>query len=278
MKTVTLLFIISFLFGCSTTRTYWAGWQNWSKWEPTGRAESQAVTVTSKPKGASVYVDGAFMGDTPITLSLSYPVLRSERKKYRYEQFKPGMVASILGTRSSHSVISSKKQERCKPDGKSYLVEVRKQGYSLARKRISVPETSRVSFLLKRKPTLLIQKFKVKNNIKLSFFEKLYELLYENRFSVNPAKLEGIEKRFFTSRKVGEVFKTTTSQKADYVLKVKIEAGKELIEIKAEITDKSGILVTQRKTSLKTKDVNRLGQEAERLICSIIDRYIEINY
>ncbi len=56
--TLLLLLIISPLFGCSTTRTYWGDWRNWTGWEPTGKAESQVVSIKSYPEGGSVYVDG----------------------------------------------------------------------------------------------------------------------------------------------------------------------------------------------------------------------------
>lgn len=241
--------------------------------------ESQSVRVISKPEGARVHVDGTFMGDTNITLSLSHPVFRSERSRYKYKHDNPGIVSSFIGARSSKSVISSRKEERSKPASRTYLIEVRKEGYSLAKRRISVPGTRRIGFVLKKKPGLLVRKFKVKNNVRLSFFEKLYELLYGNRFSVRTAKLGGIERRFFTSRKVRDVFKTTTSKKADYELKGEVIIAREFIEIRAAITDKSGVQVTQGKTCLQIKKVEGLlGRETERLISSIIDGFLKENY
>ena len=275
-KMVILFFFISFLSACSTTRMYWGDWRNWTGWEATGKMESQVVSINSTPEGAKVYVDGTLKGDTPISLSLSYPMLRSERLRYKYEQVKPGLLESFLGTRPSTSTIDSQNEERSKAASRTYIIEVRKESFSLAKKTISVPDTGEVNFLLKNKPNLLIKKFLLKNNIKLSFFEKLYELLYENRFSVDIAKFEGIEKQFFKSTKVKEVFETTTNRKGvDYELEGDVVIGREFIEIKTTITDKSGSLITQQSACLETKKVGSMLQpRVEHLISSILDSFL----
>lgn len=275
--TLLLLLIISPLVGCSTTRTYWGDWRSWTGWEPTGKAESQVVSIKSYPEGGSVYVDGILKGSTPLILPLPYPVLSSERTRHKYEQVKPGLLESFFGTRSSTSKIDSEKEERLKVGSRAYVVEVRKEGYSLSKRRIFVPETTEVSFVLKKKPYLIIRKFSIKKNLKLSFFEKLSEILYGNRFSVDTSELEGLEKQFLNSKKVNDVFETGSGKLPDFELKGEIIVERDFIEIKTTLTDKSGMLVTQQKSRLETKKVGSLCEEVERLISTVVDSFLEKN-
>ena len=265
-----LLFVS--LSGCSYTSRHWGGWNDWGKSEQTGTTQSQTLTVNSRPEGAQVFVDGNLRGESPITISLNYPVLRSERTKYEYEQTNPGVLEHFLtGSRRTTSTISTQKEDKFSTGTRNFTVELRKEGYLPKRTTISIPETTNLEFTLKERPVFAMKKFSVKNNFYLTIPEKIYEFLYGKRYSIDPSKFESIKRQGFSS----DVFDNPLGKNPDYYLEGEIDIQRGTTDITITLTDRLGRQITTRRTNMETRNQDSLPGKIEGLIKSITDTYLQ---
>ena len=262
----------AFLLSCTTTRTNWDNnWNSWGRWEQTGSSESQRVSITSRPSGAQVFVDSNLRGETPTTISLNYPVLRSERTKSQYQETNPGVLEHFLtGSRRTSSTISTQKEDKFSTGTRNYSIEIRKQGYLPRRTTITIPETTYLDLTLKDKPVFSLKRITIKNNFRLTIPEKIYEFLYGKRYSIDPAKFESTKGMAFTS----EAFENPLDKDPDYYLEGEIDIQRGTTEIAVTLTDRLGRQITTRRTNIETRNPDSLPGKVEGLIRSITDPYI----
>ena len=275
-STIKKIFILSLftlsLIGCTTTNTHWGDWNSWGRCEQTGSSESQSITINSKPEGAQVFVDGNLRGETPATINLNYPVLRSERTKNQYQETNPGVLEHFLtGSRGTTSTISTQKEDKFTTGTRNYTIEIRKEGYLPKRTTITIPETTNLELTLKEKPVFAMKKFSVKNNFYLTMPEKIYEFLYGKRYSIDPSKFESIKRQGFTS----EAFDNPLGKNPDYYLEGEIDIQRGTTEITVTLTDRIGRPITTRRTNMETRNPDSLPGKIEGLIKSITDTYLQ---
>ncbi len=268
---IVLLFTLS-LAGCATSNTYWGEWNSWGRWEQTGSSESQRVSITSRPDGAQVFVDGNLRGDTPATINLNYPVLRSERTKSQYQETRPGVLDHyLLATRRTTSTVSTQKEDRISTGTRSYSIEIRKEGYLPRRTSITIPETTNVELSLKERPVFAMKKFNVKNNFYLTMPEKIYEFLYGKKYSIDPTRFDSIKGQGFTS----EAFDNPLGKNPDYYLEGDINIQRGTTDISITLTDRYGKQITTRRTNMETRNPDSLPEKVEGLIRSITAAYLQ---
>lgn len=259
------------MIGCTTTRTRTADWSNWGRWEQTGTSQSQTLTISSRPAGAQVYVDGNPGGETPTTINLNYPVLKAERSKPQYEDKIPGVLEHfLLAQQTTSSTVSTQREEKLTTTTKTYTIEVRKDGYIPRRTTITVPGSTNLEFTLKEKPVFSIKTFTIKNNFHLTVPEKIYEILYGKRFSIDPTRFDSIKRQGFTS----EAFDNPLGKNPDYYLEGEIDIQRGTTEIAVTLTDRLGRQITTRRTNIETRNPDSLPGKVEGLIRSITDPYI----
>jgi hypothetical protein len=265
------LFTLS-LIGCTTTNTHWGDWNNWGRFEQTGSSESQRISINSKPEGSQVFVDGNLRGETPTTINLNYPVLRSERTKSQYQQTNPGVLEHFLtGSRGTTSPISTQKEDRFTTGTRNYTIEIRKEGYLPRRTTITIPETTNLELTLKEKPVFAMKKLSVKNNFYLTVPERVFEFLYGKKYSIDPSKFDSIKRQGFTS----EAFDNPLGKNPDYYLEGEIDIQRGTTEITVTLTDRLGRQITTRRTNTETRNPDSLPGKVEGLIKSIIDTYLQ---
>lgn len=270
------LLLLVFLIGCSYTTMHWGPWENWGEWRNEGVRESHKVVVTSRPEDARVYVDGSFKGETPISLSLPYPILKSQRVRKQFESYVPGVVEFLLLSRPRESAIGSEQEDRHRQGSQVYAIEIRKEGYITVRRSFSVPEASALDFVLRRKPTLLVKPFRIKNNVTLSTLQRLFNALYGRKFGVDPSRFADAEKRFLFPVLV-EVFEISSDKYSEYVLEGQITVERDVTEICFFFSEASGRLLSAKKALVETKNLDSLHQKIEPIVRSIVDAFLNEN-
>ncbi len=277
IRTLILCFVLLvFLVGCSYTTRHWGPWADWGAWKNEGIRESGKVVVMSKPPGARVYVDGLLKGDTPITLSLPYPVFRSQRVRRQFEAYVPGAVEFLLLSRPKESVIASETEERHRQESQSYVIEIRKEGYIPVRRSLSVPETSALDFPLRCKPTLLVRPLRIKNNVTVSTLQRLFNALYGRKFGVDPSKFADAEKRFLFPV-LAEMFEISSDKYSEYVLEGQIVIERDVTEVCFFLSEASGRLLSAKKVLVETKNLESLHHKIEPIVRSIVDAFLNEN-
>jgi hypothetical protein len=273
LRKIAVLFIISIVsFGCTYSRTSWGDWNSWGEWKQTGNSEYQHIQINSNPTGAEIYVDGNLVGTTPATINLNYPVVKSERTKYQYEQRVPGVLEHFLmAQQTTTKSVSSEKEEQFKTASKSYAVEIRKEGYLPRKALVTIPGNTYLTFQLKEKPVFAIRKITVTNNFKLTLAEKIYEFLYGKKFSINPNRFENIKRQAFSSEALDNPF----GKGPDYYLEGEIDIQRATTEITMYMTDRLGKIIATRTTSLETKKPETLPERMESLIRTITEKYLQ---
>lgn len=270
---VLCLFLSTVLMSCSYTNRIWGDWGSWGEWRQQGVAESRDVFVSSKPGAAHVYINGTLAGDTPITLSLRCPVLKSQRVRTQYDNYVPGIVEFILLSRPKTSPVSSEKEERTMIGSQTYTVEVRKEGHISVRRNFSVPEVSSLSFFLKRKPTLAIRPFKITNHVKLSIGERVLDFFVGRKSAIDNSKFTGIERRLLSPALI-DAFEVSTGKDADYHLEGEMSIQKNLTELGMVIIDNSGRVIAARKAFVNTTELESLPIRIERLIIEMVEGFL----
>jgi hypothetical protein len=256
------------------TRTYWGGWEPWGEWYEAENAELVFVTITSDPSGAQVLVNGNSVGNTPLILKLKVPVLMSRRHRYQYQETIPGWSEPFHQEGNAWaSKISSESEERYKSGSRTYVVELRKEGCFSMERSFSVSGTASLHFTLERKPTLFIKGFRVKDNVKLSWAEHLYDLIYGKRFAADTSKFKNINKNYLDTKPLTEYFVISPDENSDYSLEGEIIIEKKITEIRIALIDKEGRPVTTRRTSMETKNIRDLYLKIEILIGHIRDSF-----
>lgn len=264
-------FLFFFLSSCTYTTRQAGEWSGWGNWQQTGSRESQTVTINSRPVGARIYVDGSPAGETPATINLSYPVLRAERTKPKYERKVPGVLEHfLLAQQTTTSTISTQREEKSSTGTKTYTVEVRKEGYVPARASITLPGNNNLEFTLREKPVFAPKTFTVKNNFRLTMPERIYELLYGKRFSPDLSKF-GSAKSMLSSP---EAFENPLGRDAEYFIGGEIDIQRGNTEVTVTLTDRTGKTLTTRRASVETKNPDSLPSKIEALIKSITDPYL----
>jgi hypothetical protein len=287
LKLLTLCLFL--LAGCATTETYWGNWSEWSDWEKTTTQKEFSLQVDSTPSPADLYIDDKLVGTTPAKLFLSYPILRSSRQKHECQTHRPGLECIVTkpmkdilrigpyeppGTKT----IDKEEEEKFKEGSTTYELRLKKTGYLPKLTSLPVPYfQDSITFNLKNKPLLKISKVTVNNNVKLSFLEKLYELFYDNRFSVECEKYN-FEKMFSESKPLNESFAITKSSKYDLILRVDLSIERELTLIQAQFLNPNNKAVITDNFSFSTNDFcNVIENKLDILISSITNKFLKTN-
>jgi len=277
LRVTLLVLCIAFsilLISCSYTSRSVGNWGPWSDWRQEGATESRNIVVTSQPDGAKVYLNGILTGNTPATLFLPYPILKSERARTHYDSFTPGAIEYLLlFSRPKTSPASSEREKRVKPGSQTYLVEVRKQGYLSTKRSISVPETSSSEFFLRKKALLYMKPLAVRNNVTLSAAEKLYGLIY-GRFAVDISRLKEIDNKYLDPQILREAFEITGDKNGDYIFEGEIVVGRKTTEIRMVITDNSGKPIATQRTSVETRNIGDIYPKIESQIRALKDSFL----
>ncbi|MEI9475058.1 MAG: hypothetical protein WCO26_00565 [Deltaproteobacteria bacterium] len=141
------------------------------------------------------------------------------------------------------------------------------------KRNFSVPETSVLFFTLKRKPTLFIKPFKIKNNLTLSTLQRLFNALYGKRFGVDTSKFTDMDRRYLFPTLM-EVFEISSDKYSQYVLEGEIIIERDATEICFLFSEASGRLVAAKKVLVETKHLDNLHQKIEPIIKSIVDAFL----
>ena len=194
----TTILSLLLLTGCVSQTVHWGAWSEWGEWKDTGNSESCAVTVTSEPLKAGVYVDEKFEGFTPLTVSLSYPVLESEMKRHKYETTRYNATPAWLLFREgdkpgSSKVVDSERKTRNMIKNVTHNVVVRREGYRDASKLVT-REDSSAHLVLKQKPCLFFNNTSVENESQLTVVQKMYDALFQKKYAkdVKPEDLQNV--------------------------------------------------------------------------------------
>ena len=255
------------------TRTYWSAWEAWSDWCETEETKPAFVTITSSPSGTQVFVDGSLVGNTPLILKVKVPVLVSWRRRYLYQENIAGESERFRLAEGWTSTISIETEEKHRSGSRTYVLELRKEGYFSEGKSLLVPETTSLHFSLERKPTLYIKGFRVKDNVRLSWAEHLYDLIYGKRFAVDASKFGNINKNFIDVKPLTEFFVISQDQNSDYSLEGEMIIERKITEIRLALIDRAGRPITSRRTSINTKDMRDLYLKIEILIGHIKESF-----
>lgn len=263
-KIIIFSFFIAFLFGCSTTRTYWGDWSGWSNWEKTNHKKEFTLQVNSIPSNAKLYINKKYVGVTPLKVRLPYPILRSYTQRHKYEDHEAGMDVIITGPINDilnlgrdvgpyTKKVDKEQREKFKDGTATYEFTLKKSGHLPLISSVTVPRSqTSVTLRLKSKPLLKISKVTINSNVKLTLLEKLYELFYDNRFSITYEKYD-FEKMISKSKMLNEVF-TITDSKHDLTLKISINIERDFTSIQARLLNRNNTTAATSSTNFPTKD------------------------
>lgn len=251
--------------GCATTETYWGGWSEWGDWKKTAEKKEFYLSIDSFPSSADVYVDDRLVGTTPAEVVFSHPVLRSSRQRVLYKKHQPGLESVITGPMKDVFDVGpyeppgtkkvDKEEEEMFSDGSAaYELCLKKNGYLPLITSLEIPYSQdSVVFDLKPKPSLKVSKVTVNNKVKLTFLEKLYELFYDNRFSVKCEDYD-FEKIISESNLLNEAFNITESSDHDFILKVNLNIERELTSVQARLLNRNNATLITDRFSFPTKN------------------------
>jgi len=248
--------LIIMIAGCGISHNvYWGDWQEWELSGDESLKESRSVRVESYPDDASVHLNGSYMGRTPLNISIEYPVLVSERKKYKYQEVASNNTLSYnllkIGERpGSRRVIDTDTETRREPKDISRHINVRKDGYVSASKTISLDDTS-IFIRLKKKLCIHFSSIEVENNIKLRLTEWVHDFLFKNKFTkeVTPEKLK---KYFLENRDFNDLFVTSDDIKGCHSLSSKLTIMRDYSVLDMRISEPKGSLAFNDSTKFST--------------------------
>jgi hypothetical protein len=251
--------------GCSTTTTYSGDWSGWSKWEETDKTKEFRLLVDSTPSHADLYIDEEFVATTPVTIRLSHPVLRSRSHRHRYEELKPGLDAYLedsidtvlFGRKRNPRVkkIGHEEKEKFKDGEETYEFMLKKAGYMPLVASLGIPlSQDSITFDLKEKQLLRISRVTVNNNYELTFLEKLYEFLYEDRFSID-CQNYNFGRIISKSEPLKEVFNITSSySNYHYTLKINLTIERENTTVQAQILNPNNTVIVTDQLDFPTNE------------------------
>lgn len=250
-------FIVCFflLAGCVSKNAYWGGWSSWSEWKDTGNSESRAVTVTSEPLKAGLYVDERFEGLTPLTVSLSYPVLESEMKRHKYETTRYNATPSWLLLREgdrpgSSKVVDSERKTRNMIRNETHNVVVKKEGYRDASKLVA-REDSSAHIILKQKPCLFFNNTSVENESQLTAAQKMYDAFFHKKYAKD-VKPEDLQNVLESNKHLKSLFTFTGKREGCNRLDSKLTIHDDQTDLSISISDGRGNDVARTSSKFKT--------------------------
>ena len=253
-----LIRLVLFLFlltGCISQSVYWGDWSEWSKWNTTNKSESRTLRITSDPTNSKVYIDGRFEGSTPLTVSLSYPVLKSERKRNKYQQtrsnWSPGWLLLRRGDRpGSREIIDSEKEAQNSLKKIRHRIAVKRQGYMTAYKFLS-HDDSYAHLILMEKLCLFFNNIRVKDESSLSVTQKIYDTLFKKKYKkdVKPGDLRDI---LGTNKRFREIFIFSGKKKDCNALNCKLTIHNDYTDLGITILDGKGNEVAESSSRFKT--------------------------
>ena len=253
-----LIRLVLFLFlltGCISQSVYWGDWSEWSKWDTTNKSESRTLRITSDPTNSKVYIDGRFEGSTPLTVSLSYPVLKSERKRNKYQQtrsnWSPGWLLLRSGDRpGSREVIDSEKEAQNSLKKIKHRIALKRRGYMTAYKFLS-HDDSYAHLILKEKLCLFFNNIRVKDESRLSVTQKIYDTLFKNKYKkdVEPEDLQNI---LGTNKHFKEIFNLSRKKDNCNALNCKLTIHNDYTDIGITILDGKGSEVAESSSRFDT--------------------------
>jgi hypothetical protein len=261
--------LLLILAGCTPYYSvYWGDWSEWDEWKPAGTSDQRPLTITSEPPGCHVFIDGRLQGSTPLELTISYPLLRSERKrqKYQYTESNWSFEWLILhrGDRpNSTKVIDSETEERAALESANHNLVLKKEGYRSASRSVSLDDSS-AHFILKRKPCLSFN-IRVEDKCQLSAAQKIYDTLFRKKYSKD-IKPEELKTLFESEPLLGELF----------LLPVRKSAGCSILESELVIQNDQTklnifILDAEGRTAAKASSVFKTAVEREEFLKSLKD-------
>jgi len=249
---IRLVLLLLLLTGCAPQSSYWGDWSEWGRWKDTGKSESRTLRITSEPTNSKAYIDGKFEGSTPLTVSLSYPVIGSERKRCEYRGRK---------------VIDSEKDVRSSLKGASHRVTVKRRGYRPAYKLIS-HDDSFAHLILKEKLCLFFNNILVEDESGRSFAQKLYDFVFRKKYKkyVKPGYLKKV---FGSNKHFKELFIFSGKNKGCNALNCKLVIRNDYTDLSIAIIDGSGSEFAESSSRFKTsferdEFLSDLGREIDK--------------
>ena len=259
-----IFLLIFFLAGCAVHHeVHWGDWGPWKPGKDAERTEVRELRVSSEPDNVLVYVDGVFMGETPLSINLQYPVRLEERKRNKYQRVKSNKTFShtIFGkgpNPGDTSVIGVQEETRLVVKEQYHHLELREKGYVTVSKTITVDDRS-VFLSLQKKRCIYFKDFKVENSIKLSVTEWLHDLIFSNKFSrkISPERLK---RAFMEDQKYTNMFEVSEEPEGCYALNFLLIIENDYSMLNTKLTDPEGAVMFNDSERFKT------GRETEAFI------------
>jgi hypothetical protein len=250
-----LIRLILFLFlltGCALPSPYWGNWSEWSGWRHTRKSESRTLKITSEPTNSKVYINERFEGSTPLTVNISYPVLKSERKRCKYRGRK---------------VIDSEKDVRDSLKSATHKVTVKRRGYRPAYKLIS-HDDSYAHLILKEKLCLFFNNIRVEDESERSFAQKVYDSIFTKKYK-KKVELGYLLKIFGSNKHFKDIFIFSGRKKGCNALDCKLVIRNDYTDLGIVILDDKGNEVAESSSKFKTsferdEFLSDLGREIDK--------------
>ena len=271
-----IIFLAFFLSGCIGQTTYWTDWLDWQDWKQTKKTKAQPLKVTSEPSQSRVYIDGIFMGVTPLAGHAKYPLLESERFKYQYKQTNYNTSLNWMlfrrGDRPGRTVrINSQREAKNKPKDIPHKIEVKREGYRPSYKTISLGENS-AHLVLQEKPCLIFN-IEIDNRSELSFAQALHDFIFTDKFS-KKIKPKALKRLFLSNPNFRDTFKFSKKDDSCNKLNCKMAVENEYTQLNISLSDEKNSEISGRtyrfKTGYETDEFlselkNRISQESARI-------------
>lgn len=242
-----LIRLVLFLFlltGCVSQSVYWGDWSEWSKWNTTNKSESRTLNITSDPTNSKVYIDGRLEGSTPLTVSLSYPILKSERKRNKYLLLRRG---NRPGRRK---IIDSEKEAQNSLKKIRHRIAVKRKGYMTAYKFLS-HDDSYAHLILKEKLCLFFNSIRVKDESSLSVTQKIYDTLFKKKYKKD-VKPEDLQNILESNEHFKELFNLSRKKEDCNALNCKLVIRNDYADLGITILDGKGNEVAESSSRFKT--------------------------
>jgi len=253
-----LIRLVLFLFlltGCVSQTAYWGGWSEWSEPNTTSKSEVRTLRITSEPANSKVYIDGRFEGVTPLTVSLSYPVIESERKRNKYQMtrsnWSPGWIIFRRGDRpGSREIIDSEKEAQNSLKNIRHRIAVKREGYRTAYKFLS-HDDSYAHLILKEKLCLFFNNIRVEDESSLSVTQKIYDTLFKKKYKKD-VKPEDLQNILESNEHFKEIFNLSRKKEDCNALNCKLTIHNDYTDLGITILDGKGNEVAESSSRFET--------------------------
>jgi hypothetical protein len=259
-----IFLLIFFLAGCAINHeVHWGDWGPWKPGKDTEQTEVRELSVKSEPDNALVYVDGVFMGETPLSINLQYPVRLEERKRNKYQRVKSNRTFSytIFGKGpkpGETSFIGAQEETRLVVKEAYHHLELKEKGYVTVSKTINSDDRS-VFLSLQKKRCIYFVDFKVEKSIRLIVTEWLQDLIFSNNFS-RKISLERLKRVFMEGQEYTNMFEFSEDPEECYSLSCLLIIEKDYSILKTKLTDSEGAVIFNDSERFKT------GRETEGFV------------